>query len=306
LSTTLLSPEGELFLTHLAKERQLSENTLVAYRRDLEDLEHFLSDYSGTESWRWQEVDRLTVRSFLGWCQGRRLSKRTIARKLSAMRTFFRFLNVEEKLEVNPARGIRLTRRERHLPEHLTRKGVDPLFSIAESAAAENSLEGMRTLVILELFYGSGLRLAELHDMNMEDLDLIAGQAKVRGKGRKERIVPLTSASMVAIRRYEPRRTEVGGANGRGPLIVNGKGGRFSRRSIQRAVERLMDAAGVQDGVSTHSLRHSFATHLVDAGADLMAVKELLGHASLTTTQIYTHTSKERLRQVYRDAHPRA
>jgi site-specific recombinase XerD len=302
----LLSTEGELFLTHLAKERQLSENTLVAYRRDLEDLEHFLSDYSGTAAWQWQEVDRLTVRSFLGWCQGRRLSKRTIARKLSAMRTFFRFLNVEEKLEQNPARGIRLTRRERHLPEHLTRKEVDPLFSIAESAASENSLEGMRTLVILELFYGSGLRLAELHDMNMEDLDLIAGQAKVRGKGRKERIVPLTSASMLAIRRYEPRRREVGAANGRGPLVVNAQGGRFSRRSIQRAVERLLDAAGVQDGVSTHSLRHSFATHHIDAGADLMAVKELLGQASLTTTQIYTHTSKERLRQVYRDAHPRA
>jgi integrase/recombinase XerC len=306
VSSIALSSEGELFLSHLAKERQLSPNTLIAYRRDLEDLESFLADYAGAASWRWEEVDRLTVRSFLGWCQGRKLSKRTIARKLSTMRTFFRFLNVEEKLDANPARGIRLTRRERHLPEHLTRKGMDPLFEIAEGAASENSLEGMRTLVILELFYGSGLRLAELHGMNMEDLDLIAGQVKVRGKGRKERIVPLTAASMRAIRRYESRRNEAGGATGRGPLVVNAKGGRFSRRSIQRTVERLFEAAGVQAGVSTHSLRHSFATHLVDAGADLMAVKELLGHASLSTTQIYTHTSKERLRTVYRDAHPRA
>lgn len=306
MSASVLTPEAEHFLAHLVKERQLSPNTVTAYRRDLEDLETFLSDYSGGAGWQWEEVDRLTVRSFLGWCQSRRLSKRTVARKISAMRTFFRFLNMEERLETNPVRGIRVARRERHLPEHLTRTAIEPVFAIAESEASANTLEGTRALVILELLYGSGLRLAELHGMNLEDLDLISGQVKVRGKGRKERIVPLTSAAIAAIRRYDPRRVESGARASRGAVVVNAKGERFSRRSIQRCVERLLDAAGVQSGVSTHSLRHSFATHLVDAGADLMAVKELLGHASLSTTQIYTHTSKERLRSVYRDAHPRA
>jgi len=301
-----MTRELKQYLRHLESERQLAQNTVTAYRRDLQDLEAFLTEYGGTPQWSWTDVDRMTVRSFLGWLQRRDLSRRTIARKLSAVRTFFRFLNLEEVVPENPARSIRSPRGERILPEHLGRKGVDAVFQRAETEAARNTLAGTRSLAAIELLYGSGMRLSELHDLDMEHLDLVTEKARVRGKGSKERIVPLTRSAVRAIRRYEPRRAETGAPAGKGPLMVNPAGNRLSKRSIQGSVRGLLEAAGEGEGVSVHSLRHSFATHLLDGGADLMAVKELLGHASLSTTQIYTHTSKERLRKVYRDAHPRS
>ena len=168
---------------------------------------------------------------------------------------------------------------------------------------------GTRNLVILELLYGSGLRLAELHGLDVSDVDAGTGQVRVLGKGRKQRIVPLTGAALAALERYMPRRGEVlegAASSGEGALLLNPQGRRLSQRSIQKIVCGFLDDAAAGQGLSVHSLRHSFATCLLDAGADLMAVKELLGHASLSTTQIYTHTSKERLRRVYRDAHPRS
>ena len=313
-------PEGpardavEGFLRHLDRGRHLSPNTVIAYRRDLEDLGRFLTDYTGTASWTWGGVDRLTLRAFLGWLRRRGLARRTQARKLSAARSFFTWLHREGRLEVNPARGIRAPRLERTLPGHLTMEGAEALFEVAEARAAENTLAGTRALLILELLYGSGLRLAELHDMNLRDLDVAARQVKVRGKGRKERIVPVTARSVQALRRYELRRAEVApsvrGAGGADPdreaLLVSDRGERLSRRSIQRTVHDVLEEAGEGEGLSVHSLRHSFATHLLERGADLIAVKELLGHASLSTTQIYTHTTTERLKKVYRQAHPRA
>lgn len=301
-----MTGEAAEFLRHLEHERQLSPNTIAAYRRDLEDLEGFLTGYYGTPDWAWSDVDRLTLRSFLGWCDRRDLARRTIARKLSSARGFFRFLHREERLPSNPARGIRTPRGERPLPKPVPRADLDALFSLAEEEARANTLAGTRALALLELLYGSGLRLAEVHGMNLEDLDYVGERVKVRGKGRKERIVPLTGSAVGALRRYEPRRVEAGASSGRGPVLVNQHGKRVSRRTIQRTVQRLLEAAGERGGTGVHALRHSFATHLLDAGADLMAVKELLGHASLSTTRIYTHTSKERLRGVYRSAHPRA
>lgn len=298
------------YLKVLSDERQLSENTVGAYRRDLGDLQIFLADYLGRPEWEWEEVDRLTLRSFLGWCRRKGLSKRSIARKLSALRGFFNFLHLEDRLPGNPARAVRSPKMEKRLPGHLTRKEVEDLFALSEARAGENTLTGTRDLVIMELLYGSGVRLSELHGLDLGDLDLEGGQMKVRGKGRKERIVPLTSRSIVAVRRYRPRRDEaLAGGGGRSDpraLLLNARGGRFSRRSIQRTVQAFLEKAAAAQGLSVHSLRHSFATHLLDAGADLMAVKELLGHVSLSTTQIYTHTSKERLRKVYRQAHPRS
>ena len=298
--------EIEAFLRHLREERELSPHTVAAYQRDLGDLGAFVTEYLGTPSWDWSGVDRLTLRSFLGWCQERALSKRTIARKLSAVRTFFRFLHQEDQIALNPVRGIRSPRGERRLPGHLPRRGVSQLFSLAERRAEESTLESARSLLVLEFLYGSGLRLSELHGINLEEIDLEGDQVRVRGKGRKERVVPLTSSALRALSRYGPRRAEIVGSSEQGPLLVNRRGARLSRRSIQRCVRRLIREAGGEEGVSVHSLRHSFATHLLDAGADLMAVKELLGHASLSTTQIYTHTSKERLSRVYQTAHPRA
>lgn len=300
----------EDYLRMLAHERQLSPHTLAAYRRDLEDLRVFLTDYLGTPDWGWEEVDRLGLRSFMGWCLRRKLSRRTIGRKLSAVRGFFRFLHLEDRLPLNPARAVRAPKMEKRLPGHLSRPEMSALFDLAEVRAAENTLAGTRDLLVLELLYGSGLRLSELQGANLSDMDLRSAQMKVRGKGRKERIVPLTRSSVQALRRYEPRRHEAMAPSARrgdhDALLLNARGGRLSRRSIQRQVRALLEKAAAQQGLSVHSLRHSFATHLLDAGADLMAVKELLGHVSLSTTQIYTHTSKERLKEVYRRAHPRA
>jgi integrase/recombinase XerC len=299
------------FLRHLADERQLSPNTVTAYRRDLADLTDFLTRYWGTPEWEWRTVDRLTLRSFMGALSRKGLARRTIGRKVSAIRTFFRFLHLEERLAKNPTRALRSPKAEKRLPGHLGHGDVQALFDVAEARASENTLAGTRDLVILELLYGSGLRLAELHRLDLPRLDLVGEQVKVEGKGRKERIVPLTRAAITAVRRYEPRRDEAlalgaGTASDRRALLLGPSGRRLSRRGIQRAVQRLLEAAGRGEELSVHSLRHTFATHLMDGGADLMAVKELLGHASLSTTQIYTHTSKERLKQVYRDAHPRS
>lgn len=302
-------PAVESYLKVLSDQRRLSEHTVAAYRRDLMDLQTFLTEYLGTPDWEWEEVDRLSLRSFLGWCLRRGLSRRTIGRKLSAVRGFFRFLHLEDRMPSNPARAIRAPKREKRLPGHMTVQETQALFRLAEARAAENTLAGTRDLVIMEILYGSGVRLSELYGLDLADLDLHLEQMKVRGKGRKERIVPLTGRAVAAIRRYEARRREaVSGdaAEGAHALLLNPRGGRLSRRSIQRVVRGLLEKTASAEGLSVHSLRHSFATHLLDAGADLMAVKELLGHVSLSTTQIYTHTSKERLKKVYTRAHPRS
>jgi len=299
--------EGADFLRHLADERQLSANTLKAYRRDLTDLEDFLSEYLGSDEWSWgdPEVDRLALRAFLGSCTRRGLAKRSIARKLASTRTFLAFLHLEDRIPSNPGRTVRAPKLEKRLPGHLTSGDVEAVFEYAEALASENTLSGTRTLVILELLYGSGLRLSELHGVDPAAVDRATGQIRVLGKGSKERIVPVTPSAIRAIERYELRRAEVVDPDERA-LLINPAGRRLSRRSIQASVRRCLDRVAGARGLSTHALRHTFATHLMEAGADLLAVKELLGHVSLSTTQIYTHTSKERLLRVYRDAHPRS
>ena len=297
------------FLKHLESERRLSPRTVVSYRKDLEDLRIFLDDHYGGGGWGWGTVERIDFRAFMGWCEKKGLSRRTVARKLSAVRTYYRFLHLEDRVPSDPTRTLRSPRIEKRLPGHATDGNIEVVFSMAEARAAENTFRDTRNLVVLELLYGSGLRLSELHGLDMSDLDLGQEQARVLGKGSKERLVPLTGSSSRAIGRYLLRRLEVGAASSapdREALLLNPAGKRLSKRSIQNVVRRFLDAAAPGQGRSAHSLRHSFATHLLDAGADLMAVKELLGHVSLSTTQVYTHTSKERLRQVYRSSHPRS
>jgi len=297
------------FLRHLADGRQLSPHTTSAYRRDLAEFTDFLGRYYGGDAWTWDGVDRLALRGFLAHLNRRGLSKRSIARKLSAVRSFFRFLHREEIIEANPGRAVRTPKLERHLPGWLSRNDVDRVFTLAENRAAEGGFLGARNLAILETFYSTGMRLSELQQLDLADLDLIGDQVKIRGKGRKERIVPLGSAAVRALRRYELRRAEVvarvAGADRRA-VFISERGRRLSVRQLQLITRHFLDQVAEDAGLSTHSLRHSFATHLLDAGADLMAVKELLGHASLSTTRIYTHTSKERLKRVYDRAHPRA
>ena len=307
MSEETLRREVREFLMHLAMERQLSTNTVKAYERDLRQLDLFLTEYLGRRDWAWSDsdVDRLALRGFLGWLDRMGLSKRTIARKLSAARSFFSFLHIEGRIDTDPTRAVRAPKVEKRLPGHLSLSDIRLVFEEAERNAERNTLRDTRELLILELLYGSGLRLGELHGLNLTSVDRSSRFVRVIGKGRKERIVPVTESALLALDQYELRRREVR-AHGEDALLVNAQGGRLSRRSIQAAVTTCFEVAAGSHGLSSHALRHSFATHLLDAGADLLAVKELLGHVSLSTTQIYTHTTKERLLRVYRDAHPRS
>jgi integrase/recombinase XerC len=297
------------FLRNIEDGRQLSPHTVTAYRRDLFEFAGFLDRWFSGDDWRWDGVDRLTLRGYMAELSRRGLSKRTIARRFSALRSFFRFLHREEILEANPARSVRSPKLDRTLPSWLTRAEVESLFDAAKQGSAENTFRGTRDHAIVELFYATGMRLSELHGLDMSGLDLVGDQARVMGKGRKERIVPLGRPAVAALRRYEMRRTDVvrrvDDAD-RKALFLSARGRRLSRRQIQNIVRGFLDRIAEDAGLSTHSLRHSFATHLLDAGADLMAVKELLGHVSLSTTRIYTHIAKDRLKKVYEQAHPRA
>lgn len=296
------------YLRNLADARQLSPHTVTAYRRDLAEFTGFLARRLQRDEWAWNDVDRAHLRGFLAELTRRGLARRSIARKLSAVRSFLRFLHREEIVEANPARSVRSPRLERRLPSWLTRAEIEKLFAAAELRSAEGGFRGTRDHAIVELFYATGMRLAELQSLDLGAIDLVAEQVRVLGKGKKERIVPLGRAAGAALRRYELRRHEVLARAGgdRRALFLSERGKRLSIRQVQNIVKRFLQAAADDAGLSTHSLRHSFATHLLDAGADLLAVKELLGHASLSTTQIYTHTTKDRLKKVYEQAHPRA
>ena len=302
-------PDIQAFLTHLAKERDVSPNTLRAYRQDLANLETFLGAQLGS-SWSWDQVDRLVLRGFLGYLTRNGLARRSSARALSAVRTLFKFLHREDVIETNPARAVSTPKLDKYLPAWLERRQVDVLFDMAEVRAREGEFADVRNLAILELFYSTGMRLSELRGVNRGDLDLVAQQVKVRGKGRKERIIPVGNKASLALRNYESKRDELvrrlGPKADKSAWFLGPRGRRLSVRGIQDIVTRFLDKIDENSGLSTHSLRHSFATHLLDAGADLRAVQELLGHASISTTQIYTHTSVERLREVYKKSHPRA
>jgi integrase/recombinase XerC len=296
------------FIDFLAKERNDSPHTVKAYARDLEAFAAFCQDYYGGP-WSWAGVDRLAVRGFLAAEQRRGLARRSVARALSALRTFYRFLNATRGLEVNPARAARTPRLEKTLPTWLDKAEIELLFAEAEARAAggRGGFREVRDLAMLELFYSTGMRLSELAGLNDPDVDLVSDQVKARGKGKKERIVPVGSHATSALRKYLEIRDRIATARGGNrPMFVNMRGTRISPRGVQLAMKRLFATLARGPELHVHTLRHSFATHLLDAGADLRSVQELLGHASLGTTQVYTHTSVERLKKVYQQAHPRA
>jgi integrase/recombinase XerC len=306
----LHSGEVEDFLLHLEKERDVSPHTLKAYRRDLSELLEFFAGYYGGKDWSWQGVDRLALRAFLAHLNRRKLGKRSISRALSAVRSFYSWLNRNEIVDANPARGVSSPKLDKYLPGYLDRAQIDLLFQTAALHAQDGKFTDVRNNAILELFYSTGIRLSELRGINRADLDLLSQQVKVRGKGKKERIIPVGDHASLALRNYESRRDTlisqlVRGAD-RTAFFLSSRGKRISLSAIQKAVTGFLDRIDEDAGLSTHSLRHTFATHLLDAGADLRAVQELLGHASISTTQIYTHTSVERLKEVYRKSHPRA
>jgi integrase/recombinase XerC len=303
-------PDVADYLLHLEKERDVSPHTRSAYERDLREFVVFLRGYYGGEEWSWQGVDRLAMRGFLGHMARRGLSKRSIARAISGVRGFYRYLHRNELVDANPARAVASPKLEKYLPSYLDRAQIDVVFAMATARAMEGNFADVRNLAILELFYSTGMRLSELCGVNGSDLDLVSQQVKVRGKGRKERIIPVGDHAALALRNYEAKRDDLlrtlGTPGDRAAFFLGTRGRRIARRSVHDVVTKFLHQIDEDAGLSAHSLRHTFATHLLDAGADLRAVQELLGHASVATTQIYTHTSVERLKQVYQKAHPRA
>ena len=295
------------FLTHLAKARDSSPHTINAYQRDLDAFADFLDRRHEGAAWHFESVDRLALRGFLAELDRRGLARRSAARTLSAVRSFYKWLHVHHDVDIPAIRAARLPRLEKRLPTYLLTDQVTALFRVAEALAETEEVAAVRDLAMLELFYSSGLRLSELRMLDLGTLDLLSDQVKVLGKGRKERIVPVGQRASIALRRYLMAREALARLPeaDRQALFIGRRGKRLSAVTVQRRMHMLYDAIGAND-MRTHSMRHTFATHLLDAGADLRAVQELLGHASLSTTQIYTHTSVERLKQVYRDAHPRA
>jgi len=297
----------EGFLSYLDAERNYSPHTLRAYRSDIERFHRFFAiDYLGVEldAARPEQIDALAVRSFIASMARRGVGRRTQARALSAVRALLAMACREGILEHNPTSTVRTPKQEQKLPRHLRPGEIETLL---EAADGEEPL-ARRDRALLELLYATGLRVGELVRLDWPDLDLEARVLRVLGKGGKERMVPFGRPAVVAIEAWREHWASVRGAAGddEEPLILNHRGGRLSARSVRRIVDRAVERASLAGGVHPHTLRHTFATHLLEGGADLRTIQELLGHSSLATTQRYTHVDIERLLHVYREAHPRA
>lgn len=291
------------FLRHIASERRGSVHTVDAYRRDIDQFFTFLRETGGAV-----DIAMLTagtIREYLYVLSERKLTKKSIARKLAALKSFGKFLVASGCLEANPARDVRTPKVPRKEPVFLSIEEMQRLF---EQDAPDTFLD-RRNRAVLELFYSTGIRLAELPGIDMGDMDESGGTVRVLGKGDKERIVPVGRKALKAIDAYLPFRRELLDRQGRQveqALFLSSRGTRLGRRMIQVAVERELTRISSKEHLSPHVLRHTFATHLLDNGADLRAVQEMLGHESLDTTQHYTHISVERLARAYKQAHPRA
>ena len=244
------------------------------------------------------KVDRWTIRKYLSFLH-RKNKKSSIARKISTLRSFFKYLVREQLVTANPAKSVSTPKREKPLPSTLT---VDEVFRLVESPSEEEGQKS-RDRAILELLYSSGIRVSELVGLNFSQLDLELGIVKVMGKRRKERIVPVGSKAIEALNAYLEER---GVVNGEDPVFINSRGGRLTARSVGRLVKKYTGLSGIFRKISPHSLRHTFATHLLDSGADIREIQEMLGHASLSTTQRYTHLTMGKLMEVYDKAHPRS
>jgi len=293
------------FVIHLGLERNLSDNTISSYETDLMQFIAFLKGQLGVKKVGIRSVDRLSIRAFLRHLSERGDKGSTLRRKLAAIRCFMRYLCTRENLGANPAAAIKMPQMEKHLPSFLSEAEMTRLMEIPDL----REHPGLRDRAILEVFYSTGIRLSELHTLDMSDVDLYGEMMKVKGKGRRERIVPLGSMASKAVKAYLPSRSKfvkTKGRPGEPAVFINKFGRRLSRRSIQSIVRSYLERICRVKQMSPHVLRHTFATHMLDNGADLRAVQELLGHASLSSTQIYTHVTTEKLKRVYSIAHPRA
>jgi integrase/recombinase XerC len=287
------------FYAYIEKEKGFSGHTLEAYRSDLDQFLRFLAGKEIPLALE-EAMKKNVLRAFAFSLSARRLKSRSIARKIAALKSFSRFCARRHLLSANPAKLLSAPKLDKQLPMFLTRKQAEAIIPPPENA----TVAMLRNHCIVEFFYGSGIRLSELQGLTVGGVNVRNGTVRVMGKGRKERIVPLTSTAIAAMQRYFARRRT--GTGPECPLFATDTGEKISRRQIERIVAGELSLVSQQKKRSPHVLRHSFATHLMDGGADIRAVKELLGHASLATTQIYTHVSREHLLKAYRQAHPRA
>jgi integrase/recombinase XerC len=288
-----------LFLDHLKTQRQSSAHTVRSYEDDLTLYGRYLSELQGEEADP-TAVDSVGLRRYAAWLAGRGYAPSTVARRLASLRSFFRFLRREGIVASDPTAGLRNPRQPRRLPRLLR---IDEVIRLLEAVPVD-SAPGIRDRAMLETLYGGGLRVSELVGLNVDDIDDDQELVRVRGKGRRERLCPIGGTATDWLRRWVPLRRP---RFPREPaLFLNQRGTRLTTRSVGRLLQAHLLRAGLVDAASPHTLRHSFATHLLDRGADLRSVQELLGHRNLTTTQIYTHVIQDRILDVYHGAHPRA
>jgi integrase/recombinase XerC len=291
------------FLQYLRVERNASAYTTKSYREDLVALADYLSEARGNRCPEPGEVTVLELRGYVAALHESGYSSATIARRLASLRSFFRFGQREGWTKTNPAKPLRNPRKGRSLPHFLSSDDLGRLFE----APPAGEPHGLRDRAILETMYSAGLRVSEVVGLSDSDLDFSAGVLRVRGKGRRERLSPIGSYAMRALRQWLPlRKLSAREPAGSPPVFVNKFGRRLTTRSVARMLEKYLKLTGLDSRTTPHSLRHSFATHLLDRGADIRSVQELLGHKSLVTTQIYTHVSTAALRRAYEKAHPRA
>jgi integrase/recombinase XerC len=307
----LLEEAIALFVKYLHHEKGYSQHTQRNYQVDLHQFASFLVSQKACAPKETgcdvsiEEIESTVIRKYVGSLYGKR-KRTTIARKLSAVRTFFLFLEKEGVIKINPAVEVQSPKLEKYIPSHLP---VDDVFRLMDLPDRENAL-GLRDLAILEVLYSCGIRVAELAGMNVSSIDDDQRLVKVTGKGDRERLVPIGRQALKAVKAYleatgDIRKRKALKAQD-DPLFMNFRGGRLTTRSIGRIVKRYVGAGGMAEDISPHSMRHTFATHLLDGGADLRSVQELLGHKSLATTQKYTHVSLKRLTEVYDKTHPRS
>ena len=294
-----------VFIESLATEKGFSENTCRGYRNDLEAFLKYLAAnrrHRADDPLKIDHVDTITIRGYLGYLH-KRNKKTTIARKLSALRSFFNFLVRRGVTEDNPADSILTPKQDKTIPAYLP---VDEMFRLLDSIKTNRVLD-LRNRAIFETLYSCGIRVSELVGLNTIDVDNREGLIRVLGKGDQERIVPIGKKALTAIKTYRQLLNQKCGISEKrqGPLFLNKNRGRLTARSVARILDKLVATCGLLTPVSPHTLRHTFATHMLDAGADLRVIQELLGHKSLSTTQKYTHVSIDRLMETYDKAHPR-
>ena len=294
------------FLQHQATQRNYSPHTIAAYEDDLRQFSAFLKKHYSDRPYSIRDIDNVTIRLFLGDCIEQGFAKRSIARKLACLRSFFRYLTRTKAVDANPAANVSSPRLEKRLPVYLDEESVAKLMEQPDITTTM----GTRDAAILELFYSTGIRLSELINLRIADIDFYDGTARVMGKGSKERIVPFGVPARDALKRYQACRHELlpkdAGRDISETFFLTQRGKRLNPKGVNLLVNMYIGRVSEIEKKSPHILRHSFATHLLNHGADLRAVKELLGHESLSTTQIYTHVSVDRLKKIYAQAHPKA